>query len=210
MASGIDVITTRVDRHEPRNSTIISAVSAAAMAPSRSTAWIDCLTNTDWSNSSSMCMPLGAAARAVLSVSTTAFTTSRVEALPFLMMLSSTERCPSRRTTFCCTSQPSCTWPMSLRKTVAPFTTLTGMLLRSSMVAGIALVSTVYCVSPILAVPEGRVRFWAFTAFTMSSGVRPCATSFSESMSTMIWRYLPPVGVGKVTPGIGASCWRMR
>ena len=37
MASGIEIMTTRVDRHEPRNSRIISAVSAAAIAPSRST-----------------------------------------------------------------------------------------------------------------------------------------------------------------------------
>ena len=28
--------------------------------------------------------------------------------------------------------------------------------------------------------------------------------------STMIWRYLPPAGVGRVMPGIGASCWRIR
>ena len=35
-------MTTRVDRHEPRNSRIISAVSPAAIAPSRSTPAIDC------------------------------------------------------------------------------------------------------------------------------------------------------------------------
>ena len=34
--SGIEIITTSVERQEPRNSTIISAVSPAAMAPSRS------------------------------------------------------------------------------------------------------------------------------------------------------------------------------
>ena len=39
------------------------------------------------------------------------------------------------------------------------------MLLRSSIVAGIALVRTVYWVSPIFAVPDGKVRFWALTAF---------------------------------------------
>ena len=39
--------------------------------------------------------------------------------------------------------------------TVALLTNLIGMLLRSSIVDGIALVRTVYCVSPILAVPEG-------------------------------------------------------
>ena len=89
------------------------------------------------------------------------------------MMLNSTERRPSSRTTFCCTSQPSWTWPTSFTKTVAPFATLIGILLRSSMLAGVALVRTVYCVSPIFAVPDGTVRFCALTAFTTSSGVRP-------------------------------------
>src|ERR1700722_19015692 len=35
IASGIEIMTTTVDRHDPRNSRIISAVSAAAIAPSR-------------------------------------------------------------------------------------------------------------------------------------------------------------------------------
>ncbi len=203
-------MTTSVDRHEPRNSRIISAVRPAAIAPSRSTPAMACLTNTDWSNSSSICMPGGAAARMVLSALRTALTTSSVEALPFLMMLSRTERRPSLRTTFCCTSQPSWTWPTSFTNTVAPFTTLTGMSFNWSMLEGVALVRTAYWVLPILAVPDGRVRFCALTALTTSSGVRPRATSFAGSRSTMIWRYLPPDGVGSVTPGIGASCWRMR
>ena len=78
------------------------------------------------------------------------------------------------------------------------------------MVAGVALVRTVYCVSPIFAVPDGRVRFCALTALTTSSGVNPLARSLDGSRSTMIWRYLPPAGVGSVMPGIGASCWRIR
>ena len=48
--SGIDISTTKVERHEPRNSRIISPVSPAAMAPSRSTSLIAPDTNTDWSN----------------------------------------------------------------------------------------------------------------------------------------------------------------
>jgi len=32
-----------------------------------------------------------------------------------------------------------------------------------------ALVRTVYWVSPIFAVPEGKVRFWALTAFATSA-----------------------------------------
>ena len=47
MESGIEIITTSVERHDPRKSTIISAVRPAAMAPSRSSPWIDALTNTD-------------------------------------------------------------------------------------------------------------------------------------------------------------------
>src|SRR5216683_7006631 len=39
----------------------------------------------------------------------------------------------------------------------APLAYLTGMLLRSSIVAGTALVRAVYWVSPIFAVPEGKV-----------------------------------------------------
>ena len=41
------------------------------------------------------------------------------------------------------------------------------------MVAGVALVCTVYWVLPIFAVPEGSVRFWVLTALTTSKGVRP-------------------------------------
>ncbi len=145
-------------------------------------------------------MPGGAEARATFSAALTCRTTSTVEALPFLMTLNSTERRPSARTMFCCTAEPSRTWPISLTKTVAPLATFIGMLLRSSIVDGVALVRTVYWVSPIFTVPEGNVRFWALTAFTTSDGVNPLANSFSGSRSTMIWRYLPPAGVGKVTP----------
>ncbi len=100
-------MTTSVDRHDPRNSRIISAVSAAAIAPSRSTPVTDCFTNTDWSNNSLIRMPGGAAARDTCKALCTALTTLKVEALPFLMMLSRTDRRPFSLTTFCCTSQPS-------------------------------------------------------------------------------------------------------
>ncbi len=100
-------MTTIVGRHEPRNRRIISAVSPAAIAPSRSTLTTEETTNTDWSNSDLMTMPDGAAARAVTSNALTALTTVNVEALPFLMMLSRTERLPSARTMFCCTRLPS-------------------------------------------------------------------------------------------------------
>jgi hypothetical protein len=47
IARGIEIMTTTVDRHDPRNSRIIRAVKPAAIAPSRSTPSTDCLTNTD-------------------------------------------------------------------------------------------------------------------------------------------------------------------
>src|SRR6266404_4739615 len=59
-------MTTRVDRQEPRNKRIISAVSPAAIAPSRNNESTEALTNTDWSNSSLISMPGGAEARATL------------------------------------------------------------------------------------------------------------------------------------------------
>ena len=43
----MEIMTTIVERQEPRNSRIISAVSAAAMAPSRTTLATADLTNTD-------------------------------------------------------------------------------------------------------------------------------------------------------------------
>jgi hypothetical protein len=45
--SGIETRTIRVDRHEPRNSRIISPVSPAAIAPSRSTPAIEAVTSFD-------------------------------------------------------------------------------------------------------------------------------------------------------------------
>ena len=44
---GIEIMTIRVDRHDPRNSRIISPVSPAAIAPSRSTLAIDDVTSFD-------------------------------------------------------------------------------------------------------------------------------------------------------------------
>ena len=110
------------------------------------------------------------------------------------MMLSSTERAPFSRTMFCCTSEPSRTWATSLRKTVAPFVNLTGILLRSSMVAGIALVRTVYWVLPIFAVPAGNVRFCVLTALTTSSGVK---TSGQQLVRIDIDHDLPVFAAGR-------------
>src|SRR6202795_3836640 len=186
IASGIEIITTRVERQEPRKIRIISAVRPAAMAPSRKTPLTEFVTNTDWSNSSLILSPAGAAARVACRACYTPLTTASVEALPFLITLSSTERWPFSRTMFCCTNDPSRTCATSFKKMVAPLANLTGIMLRSLIDAGVALVPTVYWVSQILPVPDGSVRFWVLTALTMSSGVNPRDKSLSGSMSTMI------------------------
>ena len=74
----------------------------------------------------------------------TPLTTASVEALPFLITLSRTARWPSSRTMFCCTSDPSRTCATSFKRTVAPLMNLTGIMLRSSIDAGVALVRIVY------------------------------------------------------------------
>ncbi len=51
IASGIEVAMISVERHEPRNSRIISAVSTAAITPLAHHARDRGLTNSDWSSS---------------------------------------------------------------------------------------------------------------------------------------------------------------
>jgi hypothetical protein len=85
------------------------------MAPSRSTLVIASCTNTDWSNNMWICMPGGAAFWIAGSAALTRLTTSSVEASPFLIIVSSTERFPSALTMFCCTDQPSRTCATSDR-----------------------------------------------------------------------------------------------
>src|ERR1700737_3264659 len=87
--SGIEIKTIKVDRQDPRNSRIISPVRPAAIAPSWRTPAIDAVTSFDWSNSSLMPRPGGAAARAASRTFRTPLTTATVEALPFLRTLSS-------------------------------------------------------------------------------------------------------------------------
>ena len=99
--SGIETITIKVERQDPRKIRIIMAVSPAAISASRSTLLIAWLTKIDWSKSRLIFMPGGAAARISGIAALTRFTTSRVEASPFLMIVSSTARRPSARTMFC-------------------------------------------------------------------------------------------------------------
>jgi hypothetical protein len=80
------------------------------------------LTNTDWSNSSwTLSRRRGGADR--LQRILTPLTTASVEAFPFLITLSKTERRPSSRTMFCCTIDPSRTCATSFKRMVAPLRT---------------------------------------------------------------------------------------
>ena len=54
--------------------------------------------------------------------------------------------------------------------------------------------SHVYSMSPIFAVPAGRIRFCALIALTTSAGDRPLACSACGSRSTEICGCLPPYG----------------
>ena len=70
------------------------------------------------------------------------------------------------------------------------------------MVSGEPLVASTYSVPPILAVPDGSIRFCALTALTTSFGVSPLASSAGVSRSTDMTRCLPPYGQGMATPGM--------
>ncbi len=75
---------------------------------------------------------------------------------------------------------------------VEPFTVLTGRSFNSAIVFGLPFISTLYSSVPIFAVPVGRIRFCAFTAFTMSTGDRPFACIAVGSISTETTRDFPP------------------
>ena len=207
--SGMEIRTTTVERHEPRKTRIISPARAAAIKPSRSTPVMAPVTKTDWSNSRSTFMPLGAAAWMPGMAALTALTTDKVEASPFLMIVKSTDALPSVCTTFCCTAQPSRTWATSLSSTVTPPTWRTGTPFSDASDLADESRLTIICLAPILTSPEGSVRLWALTAVTTSLGVTPFARMASGSRSTMICRNLPPYGVGSVRPGIGANACRI-
>src|SRR4051812_36648339 len=83
---------------------------------------------------------------------------------------------------------------------VAPFTTLTGRLFRSSRIDGVPFTSTLYSVEPIFVVPEGRMRFCTLMAFTTSWPVIPLAFSAWRSRSTETTFVRPPYGHGICAP----------
>ena len=74
--------------------------------------------------------------------------------------------------------------------------------------SGELFIFTLYSVSPNFAVPAGRMRFWALTAFTTSAGASPRACSAGMSRSTDTTRILPPYGNGIAAPGMVTSCGR--
>ncbi len=178
----------------------------AAIKPSRTTPVTAARTKIDWSNNSVITMPGGAMARAA---GRTSFLIrsiiSRVEALPFLITVSKAERCPSERTTFCCWRKPSRTEATSRTNRICPSAARTGASPMPAMVSKPAFMRTAYSVSPILVVPDGKVRFCAVIAFITSAGVTPLASNEAGSRSTMIWRGLPPYGTGIVAPCTCAS-----
>jgi hypothetical protein len=109
MASGIDTVMISVDRQLPRNTRIISPVSAAAMAPSRITPETAALTNADWSPTTARRRLLGSEASMRGSSFFTPLITSSVEAEPDFWIVISTAWLPSTRTTLACGGLPSCT-----------------------------------------------------------------------------------------------------
>ena len=103
----------------------------------------------------------------------TPFTTSMVEACPFLSTVDRTARPPSTCTIFCCGGLPSRTWPTSCIKMVPPSTVFTGRSFISSMVSAALLSLTTYWKLPILILPTGTIWFWLANAFCTSVADRP-------------------------------------
>ena len=109
MASGIETMMMTVERHEPRNTRIISPVSAAAMTPSRSTPVTASLTKADWSPTATRSISLGRPARICGSSALTPLMTSSVEADPAFWMVISTAFLPSTLTMLVCGGEPAWT-----------------------------------------------------------------------------------------------------
>jgi len=199
--SGIDTAMMQVLRQLPRNSSINMAVRAAAINASRTTPLIAPRTKVDWSKSGTTLRSFGSICAAFGSSASSSFTMSKVDAPPFLIIEISTPRWPFCRTILVCGEKPSRTWATSDRYVVAPFRVITGILFRPSTVSGDPLVANTYSVPPILAVPEGKTRFWVLTALTTSVGVKPLASNAAVSRSTEMTRCLPPYGHGRPHPG---------
>ena len=168
--SGIEMATTSVLRQLPRNTRTISETRRVAMTASRTTLAIAARTNTDWSKPTFSWSPGGACAMTPGSRPRTASTTVVVDASECLRMARNVERWPFTRTMLVWGAKPKWTLPTSPTSTGAPFTTLIGSLLNSSVVSGLEFSRMSYSVSPIFAVPAGRIRFELRRAVTTSFG----------------------------------------
>ncbi len=93
---------------------------------------------------------------------------------------------------------------------VAPLRVDTGMALSPAMVSGEPFSARGYSIAPILAVPEGSVRFCVLTALTTSFGDSPLASSAAVSRSTEMTRVLPPKGNGIAALGTVTSRGRIK
>src|ERR1700740_1941056 len=93
---------------------------------------------------------------------------------------------------------------------VAPLTVLIGRVSKSLMAGGLALIPTWYSNWPILAVPDGKIRFCAFTALMTSAGGNPRACLAWEFRFPSTYRSLPPYGDGTTAPGTVISCGRTK
>ncbi len=104
MASGMDATTMTMLRTEPRKTRIISETRIELISASRSTFAMAARTNTDWSKSSLISIPSGAAALIAGIASRAASTTAMVEASDFFSTTREVDRRPSPRTMFDCTA----------------------------------------------------------------------------------------------------------
>ena len=210
MARGMLVPTSTAPRQLPRKKRIISETRIDAITASCSTFVIAARTNTDWSKSIFSSIPSGAAALMMGSCSRALSTTASVLASAFFRIARYVARRPSTLTMFACTAYPSRTFATSPSTTVAPSTALTGRSLNACTESGLELSFTSYSVVPICAEPAGTRTLLASTACTTSFGARPFAATRAGSMSTMIWRDLPPNGAGVARPGMVNSRSRMK
>ena len=113
--NGIEIAMISVDLQLPRNTRIITAVSAAAITASRITPCTAARTKMLWSDSGVIFSCGGTVLATRGNIPRMPLTTSSVDALPFFKIEISTPRRPSWRTMFVCTWKPSLTLATSRR-----------------------------------------------------------------------------------------------
>ena len=191
---GMEMAIMVVIRQLPKNNKSIKAVKSAAIKASWITPFTAALTKIDWSLKKLVSIPLGAKAITVGNFSLIPATTSKVDAPPFLSTESNTPREPFWWTILVWGLNPSRTWATSRKKVVTPLLVLIGIAFSPSIELGEPFRATVYSVSPIFAVPDGKIKFCAFTALIMSVEERPLAKRVLGSKSTETTLIFPPYG----------------